>query len=412
MKLLVLFLSVWAWVWAASTTQATQYTFTRIVDNQSGQFTGMELDAPNLNDAGQVLFTTYNADIDEDIHYWLKTGNIYVELFSVGPTGDYSIMIGQPHLGNSGKVAAAMSTPSGIQAIVFDGPTPSPLYVASGVGGINDADVISFITSPNSAVHRGNGGMPTTVFTFGGSFVSRPNILGQIAVGGTISQVPIQVVGVRRGDGVNPEMTLADSTGPLSQLVGIPDINDSGTVAFGVELDNGGRAIWTSDGGAITTVVDSNGSLDSFPVYEINDAGTVAFFGFDDVTFNPGIYTGSNPTNDKVVKIGDTLDGLLVQNVGFERGGLNNPGQVVFLAQFGALDHHAIYIATPGAACGPPDGDMNVDTARNGRDVHSFVIAALAASTSPADLCHGDFSGNSVIDAADVPGFAARLLAG
>lgn len=393
---------------------ATQYTFTKVVDNQTGPFTGMELGDAKINDSGQVLFTAYDpsGNTDEDIHYWMKAGNIYVELFSVGSTGDYPQLIGQAHLGNTGKVLATLVTPAGTKAIVFDGPTPQLLYTVNIACGINDADVISFVLQPNSSVHRGNGGMPTTVLSSGGSLVSRPNIIGQVAIGGTISQVPTQVVGVRRADGVNPVITLADSTGPLSQLVGFPDINDIGTVAFGVELDGGGRAIWTSDGGAIVTFIDSFGPLDSFPTYDINDAGTVAFFGFEDVTFNSGIYTGPNPANDKVVKIGDTLDGLPVQNVGFERGGLNNPGQVAFVAQFGALDHHAIYIATPGASCGPPDGDMNVDSARNGRDVRNFVAAVLVASTAPADLCHGDFSGNSVIDGVDVPGFVAAILAG
>ncbi len=414
MKSNPLILSMCVTIAFAIPAKATQYSFARIVDNQAGPFTGMELGDAKINDSGQVLFTTYDpsGNTDEDFHYWIKAGNIYVELFSVGSTGDYPQLIGQAHLGNSGKVLATLVTPTGTKAIVFDGPTPQPLYTVNLACGINDADVISFVLLPNSSVHRGNGGMPTTVLSSGGSFVSRPNIIGQVAIGGTISQVPTQVVGVRRADGVNPVITLADSSGPLSQLVGIPDINDVGTVAFGVELDGGGRAIWTSDGGSITTVVESNGPFDSFPVYDINDAGTVAFFGFEDLTFITGIYTGPNPANDKVVKIGDTLDGLLVQNVGFERGGLNNPGQVAFVAQFGALDHHAIYIATPGASCGPPDGDMNVDTERNGRDVRNFVAAVLVASTAPADLCHGDFSGNSVIDGVDVPGFVAAILAG
>lgn len=414
MKPVALVASVSLYLASLTPARAVQYTFTKIVDNQSGQFAGMELDSPKINDSAQVLFSVYDpsGNTDEDFHYWLKTGNIYVELFSVGPTGDYTQLIGQAHLGNTGKVLATLVTPAGTKAMVFDGPTPLPLYTVNLACGINDADVISFVLQPNSSVHRGNGGMPTTVLAGGGSFVSRPNIIGQVAIGGIISQVPAQVVGVRRADGVNPVLTLADSNGLLSQLVGIPDINDSGTVAFGVELDGGGSAIWASDGGSVTTVVDSHGSFDSFLVYDLNDAFTVAFLAFEDVTFNTGIYTGPNPVNDKVVKIGDTLDGFVVQNIGFERGGLNNPGQIVFLAQFGALDHHAIYIATPGTGCGPPDGDMNVDSVRNGRDVGSFVIAALATSTSQADLCHGDFSGNSVIDAADVSGFVAAVLAG
>lgn len=415
MKPIALVLSI-AWSLASlNPARAIQYTFTKIVDNQTGQFAQMELDAPKINDSGQVLFSVYDpsGNTDEDIHYWMKSGNIYVELFSVGQTGNYSQLIGQPHLGNSGKVLATLITPNGTMAMVFDGPAPQPLYTVSGAHGINDADVISYTTPPNAAVLRGNGGMPTTVLSGGGSFVSRPNNGGQIAIGGIISQVPTQVVGVRRADGVNPIVTIADSSGPLSQLVGFPDINDSGTVVLGVELDGGGRALWTGDGGSITTVVDSFGPFDSFLVANINNAGTVAFLGAKDVSFETGIYTGPSVITDKVVAPGDTLDGAMVQAVGYERGGLNNPGQIAFLAQFGALDQHALYIASPTTGCGGPvDGDMNVDAVRNGRDIRSFVIAVLAASTAPTDLCHGDFSGNSVIDAADVPGFIAAIIAG
>lgn len=59
---------------------------------------------------------------------------------------------------------------------------------------------------------------------------------------------------------------------------------------------------------------------------------------------------------------------------------------------------------------GPKDGDMDFSGATDGRDVQSFTMACIAASTAAADLCHGDFSENAVIDAADVSGFVARLL--
>ena len=59
---------------------------------------------------------------------------------------------------------------------------------------------------------------------------------------------------------------------------------------------------------------------------------------------------------------------------------------------------------------GPPDGDMNEDTAADGGDIQAFVDAVMAMSADPVDLCHGDFDAGGVIDLPDVPGFVAALL--
>lgn len=59
-----------------------------------------------------------------------------------------------------------------------------------------------------------------------------------------------------------------------------------------------------------------------------------------------------------------------------------------------------------------PTGDMNGDCVTNGRDIQPFVDAVRTASTNARDLCAGDFSANGTINAADVPGFVAKLLEG
>lgn len=60
--------------------------------------------------------------------------------------------------------------------------------------------------------------------------------------------------------------------------------------------------------------------------------------------------------------------------------------------------------------CSNPDGDMNIDGSTNGVDIQSFAAAMMSASTDSMDLAHGDFSGNGVIDAADVNDMVATLL--
>jgi aminopeptidase YwaD len=59
---------------------------------------------------------------------------------------------------------------------------------------------------------------------------------------------------------------------------------------------------------------------------------------------------------------------------------------------------------------GPPDGDMNDDGVINGLDIQTFVDAALARATDPVLVCPGDFSGNLIVDLADVSGMVNKLL--
>lgn len=61
------------------------------------------------------------------------------------------------------------------------------------------------------------------------------------------------------------------------------------------------------------------------------------------------------------------------------------------------------------AVCGSP-GDFNCDGLVNGDDIQGFVNALISASTLGEDLCHGDYSGNAVVDAADEAGMVSALL--
>ena len=55
-------------------------------------------------------------------------------------------------------------------------------------------------------------------------------------------------------------------------------------------------------------------------------------------------------------------------------------------------------------------GAMNGDGKLDGLDVQLFINAVLANSTDPADLYITDFSGDNVVDEADMPIFVDALL--
>jgi hypothetical protein len=147
----------------------------------------------------------------------------------------------------------------------------------------------------------------------------------------------------RTSDGIiSPVVTTNTFWYPFSSSVFSPaSINDSGTVAFGMrpldQFDNlislQNDIIFTSNGGSSTTIADTSGSFKSFGNPAINNAGTVAFFGTLD-TGGSGIFTGADPITNKVIALGDSLFGSKVVSLDFSTKGLNNSGQLAFLATF------------------------------------------------------------------------------
>jgi len=61
----------------------------------------------------------------------------------------------------------------------------------------------------------------------------------------------------------------------------------------------------------------------------INDKGQVAFFGILD-NFQMGLFVGPDPIADRVILIGDPMDGSTVINISVFRDYFNNAGQLVF----------------------------------------------------------------------------------
>ncbi len=120
-----------------------------------------------------------------------------------------------------------------------------------------------------------------------------------------------------------------------------PSLNIVGRVAFtGFKFvgDTQVQGVFTSRGGPVTTVADSTGRYSSFGEPSLNDLGRVVFTAnLDEVGPNGfqigGVFTGSNPVTDKVLKTGDTYEGVPVSSVFTCSEGLNNLGQIVMTVQ-------------------------------------------------------------------------------
>jgi hypothetical protein len=117
--------------------------------------------------------------------------------------------------------------------------------------------------------------------------------------------------------------------GPFN-FIGAPVVSDSGTVAFDARITGGNIfGIFTSSGGPTTTIADTSGPFSFFGNLALNDLGTVAFFAELDAG-GGGIFTGSDPSLDAVIRSGDVLFESTVNFVDFG-GGLNNAGQIAFV---------------------------------------------------------------------------------
>jgi hypothetical protein len=139
-----------------------------------------------------------------------------------------------------------------------------------------------------------------------------------------------------------------------------PILNDSGTAAFVRSFFDEAAGLFveeivTGRGGPLSTVVDTRGpfAFFGFRPPSLNNAGDVAFDAtLDDGT--SGIFTGPDAASDRVIEVGDTLDGAVVQNLTFCEEGLNGSGQLGFIAQLEDPSspvgfRMAVFRATPSA---------------------------------------------------------------
>ena len=81
---------------------------------------------------------------------------------------------------------------------------------------------------------------------------------------------------------------VADNTGPFSDFGAVPSpsLSALGTVAFNATLDQGGRGVFSGNGGMVTTIATTSLFNGAFGYPSINPAGTVAF------QFSPGTVAG------------------------------------------------------------------------------------------------------------------------
>jgi hypothetical protein len=362
------------------TGDAFAFTFTKIADT-SGSFTRLE--TPVINDSGTVAFS---ADLNTRSPS-VFTGNgealTNIVTFPPNPVVDSPFIpsgfssVGVIDINNAGTIlferkdvdipfqftSFFTSSDGTLTPLGRVGGPRSPLfelYAINDNGSIASRRIESqfgIITSAsvdvtNNGTHKGGVSLMDRFESSRVLFFENPDlnnsdtlVFGARLVNENTPDRPIFIDGLftRTSDGIiSPVATTNTDRYPFSSSVFSPaSINDSGTVAFGVrpldQFDNlislQNDIIFTSNGGSSTTIADTSGPFKSFGNPAINNIGTVAFFGTLD-TGGSGIFTGADPITNKVITLGDSLFGSKVVSLDFSTKGLNNSGQLAFLATF------------------------------------------------------------------------------
>jgi hypothetical protein len=361
----LLALTLFAALAATADAQAQTYTFTKIADSAEGLTPDR---CPAINNAGQVAFTAFTAEGVQTIFRAEPNG----ELTAIADeTSRFSFFGANPSINEQGQVSFAAALEKDGEAIVISKGKTLKIAARTEPGrfnffgfntSLNNLGEVVFTAELDEAFGFDEGTFVTdgsktqTVYLastsqFLGTDSRRSiNDAGQIAFAEDLDDF---TSGIFRFDPGSGFVTIVDENSSVVDFATDPQLNNGGVVVFHAFLDAGGEAIMTGSGGVLTTVADTSGPFGSFAFFggpSINDLGEVAFGASLDGAFETGIYTGADPVVDRVIAPGDTLDGAVVTNTVLCSEGLNDAGQIVFVADLQQGDEFrtAIFVATPG----------------------------------------------------------------
>jgi hypothetical protein len=322
---------------------AVHYTFSRI-------YTGAALPGVAINDNGLVALISGESLITTDgvtttkIAGWQTPNRLEfigdMQVLSINNQG-FVAFRGIGSNGKSGILASNGTTTRKIAAEKQDGGTFD--FIPSGAMSINDSGMVAFEAwvsgSPTPFnLFLGDGTMlPGQVNARAGALPAMNNS-GTIAYSGHLSELGYSTE-IQKGAEV---FSLMD---PYIGQRFTPDINENGMVACVI---NNGASIVIGNGVSSPRYVDGSlykGKIDSGLSFDggvstcaINNDEIVVFGARPQEFIAPsnhgplGLFTGPNPVTDKLIMEGDPLESSTIKSLYFCRNGLNNNGQVAFIA--------------------------------------------------------------------------------
>jgi hypothetical protein len=338
----------------AAHAQSQAYSFTKVADSAADGFDPFGFGCASINDPGDIAFRAERPAPDgfntiQGIYRADAGGGIA----TIAEEGKQFAFIGRnPSMNDLGQVSFAARLQGGGEAILRgDGKklttiasTKKEFNFFGFDTSVNNSGVVAFKAELDEALNfdeglfSGSGGKVTTHYLastsdFDGND-SRPSINnpGDIAFEESINFD--DGIFVTEGSGFKT-IAAPDPDRSVSE----PVLNDGGTAAFERSFFDEATQefvteIVTGDGGPLTTVVDTRGPFSQFGFRpaSLNNGGDVAFHATLDDGTTSGIFVGPDPTADRVIAVGDTLDGATVQNLRICEEGLNNSGELAFVA--------------------------------------------------------------------------------
>jgi hypothetical protein len=322
---------------ASQEAKAASFNFTRVADSSGSLdvFGGF-----SLNNQGSVAFKASLDGGGEGIF----TGN-GMNVTPIAQTNNYfKGFRSTPDINDLGTVAfdAILNTQdTGI--FTGNGSTITPINIANNEIPIGNRLVAVFAPSINNAgtvAFIASGGRETFITTSNG---------GDSGGGGSHTSVDAPYINDRgviaygiSGFFLFPEIRTSDSSvrvpfyglSPIgTRSISDFSINNAGTLAFiGFNAVQNKVGVYKNKNGTfITTAVEDAGGI-TYLNPSINNNDSVAFLRLAEGT--AGIFTGADLLNDRVISTGDSLLGSTVTELGFSRKGFNDAGQVAFFAKF------------------------------------------------------------------------------
>lgn len=317
------------------------FTFTKIADTNSN----FQSFAPaSMNNQGTVAF---KADLDSGSNGVFTGDGTITTTIASSTYGNFSSVGEDTWINDAGTVAftglQASSNQTTVGVFTGNGKTFSVIDsrseqnnappVSYRAPSLNNSGVVAFVY----AAGHGN-----ILFTANGNKLT--NIVGTTAIVenpmlNNSSTVVFGLSGfeIAQSDGTTTT-TIANTNPGAGEFVGNASINNSGTVAYvkskadiekNILLDS---KLLTNKGTKNTTVANISGSYSGFGNTSINDTNNVAFVANLDAG-GKGIFLGTNPQKHKVIVTGDSLFGYTVVDLIFSSKGLNNSGQIAFIAK-------------------------------------------------------------------------------
>jgi len=314
------------------------YVFSNVADSSGALNFNPGSSRPSINSTGTAAFVA-GVDAGGTGIFTGNGGGVTTVLTSQGsPFASFN----RPQISSTGAIAfVGFPDAAGSGVYIRSGGTTTTVSDFSGPMasyfsdvGINSSGTVVFGGEQDNSdrgIFTGNGGSVATAANTTGqfdAFGSSPSIntSGAVAFRASRDTSGSGVYRATAGGTLTPIATTDGGT--FAGFNEAPSINDSNRVAF-----VGTEGVYTGDGGALTTVVTLSGtSFSGFSAVNINNVGGVAFLASLD-NGQAGLFTGSDPVNNKIVTTGEDLFGSPLVDLRVGPKFLNDAGQTAFYFQ-------------------------------------------------------------------------------